>query len=129
MEQHSNKSTPLRPKGERVIEGPMVKADLRKYIAQIKSEKTWKTSDHNSITIFKSENMRIVLMGMHQNAILKEHSTKAEISIQVIEGEISFMANDKQILLSPGEIVTLQSKISHEIKANKECFFLLTLAT
>ncbi len=127
MGQHSNKSTPLRPKGERVIEGPMVKADLNKYKAQIKTEKTWKTSDHNSITIFKSENMRIVLIGMHQNALLKEHSTKAEISIQVIEGEITFTTEENHIKLTAGELVTLKSKIPHEIKANKESVFLLTL--
>lgn len=129
MEEHSNRSTPLRPEGERVLNGPVVITDLNKYISQIKSEKTWGNSDHNSMTIFKSDNMRIVLIGMHQNAILKEHSTNAEISIQVLEGEITFTAEGDQTKLSIGQMVSLQTKVPHEVKADKESFFLLTLAT
>lgn len=129
MSVHSNKPTSLRPEGERVLKGPMVTTDLNKYINQIKSEKTWKDSDHNSITIFKSENMRIVLMGMHKDFILKEHSATPEISIQVLEGEILFSTDKDETRLSKGEMVSLQTKIPHEIKANKESFMLLTLAS
>lgn len=129
MEEHLNKSTPLRPEGERVLNGPMVITDLNKYISQIKSEKTWENSDHNSITIFKSNNIRIVLMGMHQDFLLKEHATNAEISVQVLEGDILFTADGDESKLSRGEMVSLQTKVPHEIKAIKESFLLLTLAT
>lgn len=128
MEEHSNRSTDLRPEGNRVLNGPMVKIDLNKYIKQIKTEKTWNNSDHNSMTIFKSENMRIVLMGMHENALLKKHSANAVISVQVLQGEIIFTAEGFPTKLSMGQMVSLQTKIPHEIKANKESFFLLTVS-
>ncbi len=83
MENKSNQATPLRPDGDRFLNALEVEMDLNKYILQIKNESTWAESDRNSMTIFKSDSMRIVLMGLHQNAALKTHQAKVVISVQV----------------------------------------------
>lgn len=122
----SNESTPLRPQGDRVLNANLVEIDLNKYIQQIKDEVTWKESSHNSITLFKSDSMRIVLIGIHQNSTIKPHQTNAVISVQVIEGEINFKTNESEHTLSKGNMITLQPKIQHSVDANQESFFLLT---
>jgi len=128
MEYKSNDATPLRPQGDRLINAPIMEMDLNKFISQIKSEVTWKDSNHNSITIFKSDTLRIVLIGMHENTVLKEHSTNAIISVQVLEGKVQFFANDENYSLSKGNMIALQPKIAHIVKAETESFFLLTIA-
>ncbi|MBK5269808.1 MAG: hypothetical protein JJE22_02220, partial [Bacteroidia bacterium] len=65
MKSKSNEATALRPEGDRVLNAPLVEMDLNKFIAQLKQETTWADSDRNSITVFKSDNMTIVLIGMH----------------------------------------------------------------
>jgi quercetin dioxygenase-like cupin family protein len=128
MENKSNDATPLRPQGERLLNAALVEMDLNKFMMQIKQEQTWQESSHNSITIFKSATMRIVLMGMHEKAILKTHTANAIISVQVLEGAIYFTAGEQTVHLSKGQMIALHQKIPHSAEAEKESFFLLTLA-
>ena len=79
MENKSNEATILRPEGDRILNAPLLKMDLNKFIDQLKQEITWAESDHNSITVFKSDYMTIVLIGMHKNTELKKDVIKEEI--------------------------------------------------
>ncbi len=128
MENKTNDSTPLRPQGERVLNADLVEMDLSAFIDQIKSETTWKENAHNSIALYKSASMRIVLIGMHENAELKTHTANGFISVQVIEGSVVFNAAGKNTLLHKGQMIALQPKIPHSVVAKSESFFLLTLA-
>lgn len=128
MENKSNEATPQRPEGDRILNAPLVDMDLNKFIKQIKEESTWAESDRNSITIFKSDSMRIVLMGMHTDAELKTHTANGIISVQVLEGNISFTAGQSTISLQKGQMIALQEMIPHSVLALSDSFFLLTLA-
>ncbi len=88
MKNISNEATALRPEGDRVLNAPLVEMDLNKFIVQLKQETTCTDSDRNSITVFKSDDMTIVLIGMHAKAELKTHTAKGHISVQVLDGEI-----------------------------------------
>jgi len=128
MENKSNEATPQRPEGDRMLNAPLVEMNLNKFIAQIKQETTWADSDRNSMTIFKSDSMRIVLLGLHQNAELKTHIANGIISVQVLEGKITFTAEQQTVSLEKGQMIALQEKIPHSVLALEESFFLLTLA-
>lgn len=128
MENKSNDVTPQRPDDERILNAPLVEMDLYKFIDQIKNETTWTNSDRNSVTIFKSETMRIVLMGLHENAELKLHKANGVISVQVLEGKINFIAEQQSSLIEKGQMIALQENITHSVMALTESFFLLTLA-
>ena len=90
MENKSNDATPQRPEGERTLNAPLVEMNLQEFMEQIKNEPTWVDSDRNSITIFKSDAMRIVLIGLHEHAELKPHKANGTISVQVLAGKIKF---------------------------------------
>ena len=128
MENKSTESTPQRPQGGRIISAPLIEMDLNNFIAQIKQETTWVSSDRNSITIFKSEEIRIVLIGLHDHAELKTHTANGITSVQVLEGQINFTAEQQTITLGKGQMIVLQEKSPHSIIALKESFFLLTMA-
>ena len=128
MENKSNEATPNRPEGERMLNAPMIEMDLNQYMEQLKQEPAWKESDRNSITLFKSDTMRIVLIGLHENAELKTHTANGIISVQVIEGLIKFTAEAQTASLEKGQMIALQQKIPHSVVAVRESFFLLTLA-
>ncbi len=128
MQNKSNESTPQRPEGDRMLDASLVTMDLNQFIEQVKNELTWKESDRNSITIFKSDNMRIVLIGLHEGAELKTHTANGVISVQVIEGLIKFTTEPETVELSKGQMLALHKKVPHSVLALKETFFLLTLA-
>ncbi len=128
MENKSNEATPQRPEGDRILDASLVTMDLNKLIEQVRTETTWKDSDRNSITIFKSNNMRIVLLGLHEGAELKTHTANGILSVQVLEGHLQFTANGQTIDRQKGEMLALQKQVPHSVLAIKETFFLLTLA-
>jgi quercetin dioxygenase-like cupin family protein len=128
MGNKSNDPTPQRPEGSRVLNAPLVEMNLNKFIEQVRNETTWTESDRNSLTIFKSDTMRIVLMGMHENSELKSHKANGVISVQVLEGSINFITEEQQVLIEKGQMIALQANITHSVIALTESFFLLTLA-
>lgn len=128
MESKSNQATPLRPEGERILDAALVQMDLAHFINQIQNELTWKESDRNSVTIFKSDNMRIVMIGLHEGAELKTHTAKGVISVQVLEGHIRFTTDTQEAELKKSQMLALHKNIPHSVFALKESFFLLTLA-
>ncbi len=121
-------ATLQRPEGERVLNAPFVELNLHQFIQQIKSETTWAESDRNSITIFKSDTMRMVLIGLHENAELPSHKANGVLSIQILEGKMALTVEQKSIEITKGQIIALGENIIHGVKALSECFFLLTLA-
>lgn len=127
MENKANVATTLRPEGDRLLYAPLVEIDLNKFIHELKQETTWANSDHNSITVFKSENRTIVLIGMHANTELKTHKANGHITLQVLEGEVQFIAEKQTISLSKGQMICLQENIPHGVLAMKESFFLFTV--
>lgn len=123
-----NEATPQRPEGDRLLNAPLVEMDVNKFIEQLKNETTWTDSDRNSLTLFKSDTLRIVLLGFHENAELKPHKANGVISVQVLEGKIKFITNEQTSLLEKGQMIALHENIMHSVIALKESFFLLTLA-
>ena len=123
-----NEATELRPEGDRILDAPFVEMDINKFIDQIKNETTWGTADHNSITIFKSNNTTIVLIGMHSKAELKKHKVYKDIYVQVLEGKIDFCTEQHSVSLQKGQMIALKAGIEHSVQSLDESFFLLTVS-
>ena len=128
MEEKFNEATPQRPEGDRMLNASLVTMDLNQFIAQVRNESSWKDSDRNSITIFKSDVLRVVLIGLHAGAEIKTHTTEGFISVQVLEGHIRFIVEGGAEELQKGQMLALHPQIAHSVAAIKESFFLLTLA-
>ena len=128
MENKSNEATNQRPDGDRILNADLVQMDLNKFILQIKEEPSWVDSDRNSMTIFKSDSLRIVLLGLHKDAELKTHQANGVISVLVLEGRMNFTTQQKTVTLEKGQMIALQENVSHSVIALTETFFLLTLA-
>ena len=129
MKEKFNEATSQRPEGDRLLDASMVTIDLPLFMKQIKDESSWKDSDRDSITVFKTEGMRIVLIGLHKNAEMTKHKADGIISVQVLEGQLKFTTDLQSVELGKGQMLTLHERIPHSVLAIEETFFLLTLAT
>jgi quercetin dioxygenase-like cupin family protein len=127
MKNKFNEATPQRPEGTRPIDAPMITMDLSSFMEQIKGEPSWKENDRNSITIFKTDGMRIVMIALHKGAELKTHSAAGVISVQVLEGQMKFITDQETVELNKGQMLALHEGIPHSVFANVETVFLLTL--
>ncbi len=127
METKTNDATDQRPKGNRLLDAPLVSINIPECIMQLKTESVWETSDRNALTVYKTNGMRIVLIALHKDAVLKKHTAEGIISVQVLEGEINFSTDDESIVLSQGNMIALHKGLPHSVLAIKESVFLLTL--
>ena len=129
MEEKFNEATQQRPEGDRAMDATLVTIDLPLFIKRIKQESTWKDSDRNAITVFKTNGMRLVLIALHAGAEMKTHTADGIISVQVIDGRMKFNADNRSVELNAGQILALHKGIPHSVLAIKETIFLLTLTT
>ena len=129
MEIKNNESTDLRPEGGRLMDAPLVSIDIPEFINQLRAEVTWQNSDRNAITVFKTNGLRIVLIALHERAVMQEHIAEGMISVQVLEGEIIFSTDDQSVVIRKGQMIALHKRLAHSVKGIKESVFLLTLTT
>ena len=84
MEEKHNEATLLRPRGNRTMDAVLVTIDLPSFIKQIRQESTWKESDRNSITVFKTNGLRIVVIALHKGAQMTRYITDGHISTRML---------------------------------------------
>ena len=128
MEEKFNEATPQRIQ-DHLLDAPLVSIDIPSFIEQLKQESTWKESDRNTITVFKTNGLRIVLIALHEGAEMAKHKAEGIISVQVLEGQLKFTTDMKSVELSKGQMLALHERIPHSVLALKEAVFLLTLTT
>lgn len=129
MEKKLNAATSQRPQGDRTIDAPLVEINLPVFIKQIRQEEAWINSDRNAITVYKTNGMRMVLIALHKDAEMKQHKAGGIISILVIEGQMTFTTDEKNVELGKGQMLALHESIPHSVLAKEETIFLLTLNT
>ena len=129
MEEKFNKSTAQRPEGERAIDAALIGIDLPLYMSQIKEETAWKDGKRNAITVFKTNDLRIVLIALHEGSEMARHTADGIISVQVLEGQIQFNTDRQSVELISGQMLALHEGIPHSVKALRETIFLLTLTS
>lgn len=127
MEEKHNESTINRPEGDRPVDAPFVLVDIASYIKQLKSEKAWDKNDRNSITVFKSDKLRIVLIALHKKAEMHTEHPQNILSIQLLKGKIKLFTGDKTTTVEEEQIFVLHENISYKIEAVKKAVFLLTI--
>lgn len=128
MEEKSNEATPQRKEGH-LLDAPLVFIDIPAFAAQLKQETSWKDSDRNTITVFKTDGMRIVLVALHAGAEMAKHTANGHISVHVLEGHIKFTSGSDTVELNTGQMLALHERIPHSVLAIKETTFVLTLTT
>jgi quercetin dioxygenase-like cupin family protein len=129
MEELLIEAATLRPRAQRKIDAPLVTIDLPSLIKQVKSEKSWKRNDRNSITIFKTNGKRIVFFAWHKGAEMIEYAAKGLISVQILKGKILFTTDEESIELGKGQMLVLHEGVPHSLVAIKKTIFLLTITT
>ena len=126
MENKRNEATLNRPEGDRVIDAPYVFINIPEFIRQLKSEEAWQKNDRNSITVFKSGRVTMVLTCLHAKAILKDVLVDGIFTIQVIEGIIRVATPDGEVDMQANQIMTFHQLVDHSIEAMMDSVLLLT---
>jgi quercetin dioxygenase-like cupin family protein len=111
------------------LDVPIFQCNLLDEIQTLHKEDTWlKETGPSSKTLVKHSDMRVVLIAMNKNMIMREHKTSARISIQTLSGHIHLKLADRMIDLPTGQLLALDPCVTHDVEANEDSAFLLTLS-
>jgi quercetin dioxygenase-like cupin family protein len=79
-------------------------------------------------TLVKEGPLRLTLMGLAAGGVLPPHSTDNPVSIQVLNGDVTFYALDKEYVLAPGDVLVFAARVEHAAQSVHGALFLLTVA-
>ncbi|MDQ2667112.1 MAG: AraC family ligand binding domain-containing protein [Gemmatimonadota bacterium] len=79
-------------------------------------------------TLVKEGPLRLTLMGLAAGGVLPPHSTDNPVSIQVLNGDVTFYALDKEYVLAPGDVLVFAARVEHAAESVHGALFLLTVA-
>lgn len=122
-----NDATRNRPEGERIIDAPEVQIDIDKYVAQIKNEDAWQKNDRNSITVFKTDSLRIVIGGLHKGAEMLPHKAEGVMGIHVLEGTLDITTDQHNATIQADQIYVIHKGYNYRVVASEETIYLLTM--
>ena len=126
MEIKSNDATLNRPAGHRLLDAPYVFVDLPGFITQLTNENAWDKSDRNAITVFKSDNITIVLSALKAAAVIKDNTVNGFFTIQVLKGNISMETLEGNTAINEQQLITFHPGIPHSIEAKTDTILLMT---
>lgn len=126
MENKRNEATLNRPEGDRVLDAPYIFINTPEFILQLKDEEAWQKNDRNAITVFKTENVTMVLVCLHPRAILKDNLVDGIFTIQVIEGVVKVTSPGGDVDMLANQIITFHQLVDHSIEALMDSVLLLT---
>ena len=121
-----NEATKNRPGGTRVLDAPAVLVHIPHYLDMIRHEKAWQEGDRNGITVFKNQDISVVITMLEKDAKLEEVQMKGYTSLYLLKGKISMQAGDDRKEATAGDLMIFHPCITYSIEAIEESSFALT---
>ena len=108
----------------------VIRRNIGHELQDLKRAESWqRESGRSSETLVKYEEFRIVLVRMKPGSYMSHHRAEGPISIQAIQGKIRVhLPEDRIEELEPGDLLTLDRCLEHDVEAVEESAFLLTIA-
>lgn len=101
--------------------------DLASELAGFTPHKPWQSGLYSKL-LFKSDDLRLVLIAMETGARMKDHHADGTVSIHALEGTLCIHLTERSHDLRAGQILTLAPGIRHDVEAREHSAFLLTIS-
>jgi hypothetical protein len=129
MELELLKSTPIIPGHDRSFNRLTPGLDLLASIEKLKNTQSWLQGELNAAILLKKPDKQIVLTVLHEGTKIIFFQSNDAFTIQIIEGQLMFYAQNESGILHKDQILTFQEKTKYNLTARQETVFLLTILT
>lgn len=108
----------------------VIRRNIDNELEKLKKAPSWqRESGRSSETLVKYEQFRVVLVRMKPGSYMSHHRAEGPISIHVLRGKVRVhLPEDRLEDLKPGDLLTLDRCLEHDVEALEESSFLLTIA-
>ncbi|HKA17625.1 MAG TPA: hypothetical protein VKN18_04845 [Blastocatellia bacterium] len=110
------------------LAAPLMAFSLSKEVAQLHHEEAWVRTGHNSKTLVKQPDLRIVLIALKKGVRLEKHKADARISIHMLSGRAKLQLPEEIVDLDAGHLLVLDRALEHDLEAIEQSAILLTIS-
>jgi quercetin dioxygenase-like cupin family protein len=111
----------------RTITGDVLVQHLRSDVMSI-DQTLLKAHGRSARTLVKDGPLRLTIMGLAAGGTLPAHRTEHPLSIQVVQGDVTFIALDQEYTLTVGDILIFGAGVEHAARSAGGAAFLITVA-
>lgn len=70
---------------------------------------------------------RVVMFRFAAGQVLAEHTAAFPILVQCLSGRVEFVAGEQSVVLEPGVVANLDTRVPHEVRAVSDAVFQLVM--
>jgi len=96
--------------------------------ASLTKEIVYKTDKPNIQPLLETPFSKEIRIILKEGQIMKEHAAPGPIVVELFEGEIDFGVNNEVHRIKKGDLLTLEARVPHDLKAIKDSIVRLTLS-
>ncbi len=102
--------------------------DIPAELALLHDEEGWQRTGRHARTLVKDADLRVVLIALQAGVRMEEHHAPGRITIQTLAGRLTLRVAGQAVDLPLGHLLTIGATIPHDVEAQEESAFLLTIA-
>jgi len=111
----------------RSLAGEQLFFDLANQISELRGDDAYSRSGRAGRTLVKSGALRLTLTVMADGVDVGTHQAETPMTLQVLEGGLSYRVEDEEFRLGQGELLFFGPGHARDIKSSGETALLLTI--
>jgi quercetin dioxygenase-like cupin family protein len=113
---------------QRPLDAPVMLFDLEPLLSELRSDESYRRSGRLGRTLARSGRLRLTLVALAQGIEVGTHQADSPLTIQLLSGRITFRVDGREHELRAGQVLFFGPGDAHDIRAEEETAFLLTLS-
>lgn len=101
--------------------------DLETIARELRAEEPYVSEGQAARTLIRTSDLRIVVVALRAGKSLSEHQANVTASVQTLSGHIRLQLPDRGMDVPAGRVLVLGAGLSHDVRAETDSTFLLTL--
>lgn len=101
--------------------------DLTRIAQELQGEEAYAREGQTARTLLRSSDLRIVLIALKAGKTIAEHQANVTASVQTLSGHIRLRLPERSVDVPAGQLLMLGSGLAHDVHAESDSTFLLTL--
>jgi quercetin dioxygenase-like cupin family protein len=101
--------------------------DLTSIAGELRAERAYHRDGQAARTLVRTPDLRIILIALAAGKTISEHHASVTASVQTLSGHIRLQLPERSVEVSQGQLLALGAGLSHDVYAEADSTFLLTL--